>query len=103
MDKTKTSKKQKKFSIRDLQKHDPFQGSFADAKVIKEILVQALMEDDIATFEDVLLAHLRATSKSSLAKKTGIGRQTLYDLLNKDKEFNPTLTTLAAILKSIAA
>jgi DNA-binding phage protein len=40
---------------------------------------------------------------TGLSSKTGLGRQTLYDLINDEKEFNPTLSTLAAILKAIAA
>lgn len=76
---------------------------FKDAKLIKRILIEALMEDDLETFKDVLIAHLRAQPKSKLAAKAKIGRQTLYDLINEDLEFNPTLSTLTSILRSIAA
>lgn len=61
------------------------------------------MENDLETFQDVLVAHLRAAPKSALSLKTGLGRQTLYDLINESKEFNPTLSTLGALLKAIAA
>ena len=61
------------------------------------------MSNDLETFQDVLIAHLRTVSKSKLAAKTKIGRQTLYDLIDEKKEFNPTLSTLGSILKAIAA
>lgn len=74
-----------------------------DRKLVREVLVEALMTNDLATFQDVLIAHLRAMSKSRLASKTGLGRQTLYDLIDESKDFNPTLSTLGAILKGIVA
>ena len=61
------------------------------------------MEDDLETFKDVLIAHIRAISKTQLSTKSKLGRQTLYDLIDEDKEFNPTLSTLGSILKAIAA
>ena len=88
---------------RSLRKHDVFNKEFNDPKIVKAILVDALMNDDLETFQDVLVAHLRATSKSKLSRKTKLGRQTLYDLIDETKEFNPTLTTLSSILKAIAA
>ena len=103
MDRIKTSKKQKKLSKNNLQTHNPFKGDFSNSRLIKEILIDALMENDLEVFEDVLLAYLRACSKSKLAKQSGLGRQTLYDLLDAEKEFNPTLSTLAALLNTIAA
>lgn len=60
-------------------------------QVTRQVLIDALMNDDLDTFRDVLISHLRATSKTELAKDTRLGRQTLYDLMNPDIEFNPTL------------
>jgi DNA-binding phage protein len=74
-----------------------------DAKLVKEVLVEALMNNDLETFQDVLTAHIRTVSKSKLAAKSKIGRQTLYDLIDEEKEFNPTLSTLGSILKAIVA
>lgn len=102
MDKVKTLKKQKR-SFKVLQQHNSFKGDFSNPKIIKEILVKALMDNDLETFEDILIAHLRASSKSKLSRQSGLGRQTLYDLLDENKEFNPTLSTLAALLKTLAA
>ncbi len=107
MAKTKTSEKPKSLKSKlkkvALKKHSTKNPDFKDAKVIKQILIEALMEDDIETFKDVLIAHLRAQPKTKLASEANIGRQTLYDLINDDLEFNPTLSTLTSILKSIAA
>ena len=103
MAKTRTSVKQKKYSLKSLKKHDLFATHLKDAELIKEILVDALMTNDLETFQDVLVAHLRTTSKSKLSAKTKLGRQTLYDLIDEKKDFNPTLSTLGSILKAIAA
>jgi len=42
-------------------------------------------------------------NKMELAKKAGIGRRTLYDLIDPQKDFNPELSTISAIIKAIAA
>jgi DNA-binding phage protein len=107
MAKAKTSSKLKSLKPKSkkmaLKKHDTNNPGFKDARLIKQVLIEALMEDDIETFKDVLIAHLRAQPKTKLASETSLGRQTLYDLINDDIEFNPTLSTLTSILKSIAA
>ena len=109
MAKTKTSGRQKRSSKAPLslaqhfEVHDPATAELKDPKLVREVLIDALMENDLDTFQDVLIAHLRATSKSRLAVRTGLGRQTLYDLIDHKKEFNPTLSTLGALLKAIAA
>jgi len=86
-----------------LRKHDVFGAHLKDTRAIKEVLIEALMENDLETFQDVLIAYVRTASKSRLAAKTKLGRQTLYDLIDEDKEFNPTLSTLGSILKALAA
>ncbi|MBK7962471.1 MAG: hypothetical protein IPK04_15550 [Bdellovibrionales bacterium] len=104
MAKTMISAKRKKSSKKLLTIYEPFSSpELKNAKLVMEVLIDALMSNDLATFQDVLIAHLRTVSKSKLATKTKIGRQTLYDLINEDKEFNPTLSTLGSLLKAIAA
>ena len=107
MDKKKILRPRKRFSSKSsrvvLTKHNTNSPGFKNPKLIKEILVEALMTNDLETFQDVLLAHLRAVSKTKLAADTKLGRQTLYDLIDEKKEFNPTLSTLGAILEAIAA
>ena len=103
MAKIVTSAKRKKSSLKSLKKHDAFGSHLKDKTLVKEVLVEALMTNDLETFQDVLIAHLRAVSKSKLSAKTKLGRQTLYDLIDEKKDFNPTLSTLGSILKAIAA
>jgi DNA-binding phage protein len=53
------------------------------------------------TFQDVFLAFIRSQPKTKLAAKAKLGRQTLYDLLNQNSEFNPEWETLRSLLKAI--
>ncbi len=107
MGKVKTSKKQKKSLIKSkvplLFEHDPYSKELADPKLIKLTILQALMDSDLEAVRDVLVAHLQTVNKSNLAIKTKLGRQTIYDLMDSKKEFNPSIKTLSAILDNIAA
>lgn len=47
------------------------------------------------------MAYLMTANKSAIAKKAGIGRRTLYDLLDPNKEFNPELSTISAVIRAI--
>lgn len=107
MGKAKTSGKLKK-SLRKskaplLEVHNPFDKQLADAELIKRSVLQALVDGDLEAVRDLLIAHLRTVNKSKLAAKTKLGRQTIYDLIDKDKEFNPSIKTLTTILDNIAA
>jgi DNA-binding phage protein len=42
-------------------------------------------------------------NKAAIAKKAGIGRRTLYDLIDPKKEFNPELSTVSAVIRALAA
>lgn len=107
MGKIKTSKKLKGHSKKSkkpiLVTHDPFSAELADPKLIKQAVMQALVDGDLEAVRDVLIAHLQTVNKSKLASKAKIGRQTLYDLMDTNKEFNPSIKTLANILDKIAA
>lgn len=105
MAKAKTSKKQKNFS-RGLKplilvEHRPEDFDFSNSTIIREILSECLLTNDLDTFQDILLAFIRSQSKTRLAMKTKLGRQTLYDLMKDPKEFNPEWETLRALLKAI--
>ena len=54
------------------------------------------------SFREVLMAHLTTVNKVLLAKRAGIGRRTLYDLIDPDKEFNPELSTISAVIRALA-
>lgn len=102
MGKTKTSKKQKKSLPRTLTKYEPDTKLLTDKNLVVEVLIESLLANDLDTFRDVLIAHLRSISKTDLAKKTGLGRRTIYDML-ENKNFDPRLSTLSSILSKIAA
>lgn len=102
MGKAKTSKKQKSSSSSTVKKFSPNEKLLLNKKLVAEVLVDALIENDVETFRDVLISHLRALPKTELAKKTGLGRRTLYDLMENEK-FDPRLSTLTALLSKIAA
>jgi DNA-binding phage protein len=101
MDKTKTSKKPKASSKKALKEFKPKQSLLLDKTLVAEVLVDCLLKNDIQTFQDVLVSHLRALSKTDLAKQTGLGRRTLYDLI-EGKNFDPRLSTLSSLLSKIA-
>jgi DNA-binding phage protein len=105
MGKTKTSKRQKK-SLKGNFNHLPiFKTSegLENHKEILEALIECLKQNDLESFEDILVAHLRIVSKSQFRKKSGLGRQTLYDLIQGRREFNPTLKTIGGLFKALAA
>ena len=101
MDKAKTSKKPKAFSKKSLKEFKPNASLLLNKKLVAEVLVDCLLKNDVQTFQDVLVSHLRTLSKTDLAKQTGIGRRTLYDLM-EGKNFDPRLSTLSALLSKIA-
>lgn len=101
MDKAKISKKPKVSSKKPLKEFKPNTTLLLNKKLIAEVLVDCLLKNDVQTFQDVLVSHLRTLSKTDLAKQTGLGRRTLYDLI-EGKNFDPRLSTLSALLSKIA-
>lgn len=104
MAKVKTSKRLKRSETKFLKAHVPFTSKdLTDRTLVTETLLECIKTGDIEAFRDVLVAHLMTANKSEIAKKAGIGRRTLYDLLDPKKEFNPELATVAAVIRAIAA
>lgn len=104
MAKAVTSKKQKKLGTKSLKAHAPFKSvELKDSHLVADTLLECIKTGDIESFREVLTAHLMTVNKSALAKKLGIGRRTLYDLMDLDKTFNPELSTISAVIKSLAA
>lgn len=104
MAKAVTSKKQKRSATKSLKAHVPFTSKeLKDAKLVVETLLECIRSGDIESFREVLTAHLMTVNKAGLAKRSGIGRRTLYDLMDPNKEFNPELSTISAVLRSLAA
>lgn len=107
MAKAKTLKKRKDSSKKSkpvvLLQHKVLDEGKLEREVLKAILADALIEGDIDTLKDVLITQIRLQNKTDLVRKSKIGRQTLYDLIDGKREFNPTVKTLSSLLKAIAA
>lgn len=103
MVKAKTSKKQKKSATKSLKVYEPFSSTeLKDSSLVVETLFECIKSGDLESFREVLVSHLMTVNKSQLVKKAGIGRRTLYDLMDSNKEFNPELSTVSAIIRAIA-
>jgi DNA-binding phage protein len=74
-----------------------------NSKLVSETLLECIKTGDLESFRDVLAAHLMTVNKVKIAKKAGIGRRTLYDLIDRNKEFNPELSTVSAVIRALAA
>jgi DNA-binding phage protein len=107
MAKAKTSGKRKSSSKKSkevvLHPHKVLDESILDRETLKSILMEALIDGDIETLKDVLITQIRIANKAELVRKSKLGRQTLYDLIEGKREFNPTIKTLSSLLKAIAA
>lgn len=104
MAKTKTSEKQKKSKINGAKMFKPLSNpDLSNKKLIKEILIECLSQNDLETFQDLLISYIRNSAKMELSRNTKLGRTTLYDLINPEKPFNPTLETLGKIFEELAA
>ncbi len=101
MVKIKTSTKQKNFTQK-LTSHK-YLKHFQNKQLVLETLFDCLVRNDIESFRDVLVSYLRNVPKSDFARVTKLGRQTIYDLIDDKKTFNPTLSTLGSIFEKIAA
>ncbi len=104
MAKIVTSKKRAPSAKKSLRAHVPFKSpELKDSALVIDTLLDCIRVGDVETFREVLTAHLMTANKMRLAKKAGIGRRTLYDLLDPNKDFNPELSTISAVLKAMAA
>jgi len=104
MDKKRTLKKQRKLETPLFVNYEPGESKgLANKQLVREILIDCLIQNDIDTFQDVLIGYLRTTSKSAFARNTKIGRTTIYDLMDPSKPFNPTLETIGKIFEDLAA
>ncbi len=87
-----------------LKAYEPFKSKeLNDAKLVIETLLGCIKTGDLESFREVLVAHLMTVNKMHLAARAGIGRRTLYDLIEPKKKFNPELSTVSAVIKALAA
>jgi DNA-binding phage protein len=70
---------------------------------VVEVLLDCIRTGDSDAFREVLASHILTANKVELAKKAGLGRRTLYDLLDPKKKFNPELSTISAVIRALAA
>lgn len=103
MVKKKTYAKPKKSSKNTLTPYKFDASLFQDQESIKEILVESLSSGDMDTFRDVLVAFLKTQSTTSFARKSGLGRQTIYDMIHKPEKCDPQASTVAKIFLALAA
>ena len=101
MARKRTSRERNTSSLK-LSRHDP-KKSLKDSNEILETLLHCLAINDLEAFQDVLVAYLKYASKTDLARKTKLGRRTLYDLVDSKKKFNPTISTIGPLFKALAA
>lgn len=100
----KTSQKQKESKHISLKEHKPFTSKELNTpELVAEVLLDCIKTDDLNAFREVLTAHLLTVNKTQIAKKAGIGRRTLYDLLDFKKDFNPELSTISALIRALSA
>ena len=87
-----------------MKAYEPFASKeLKDAKIVQEALLECIKNGDLASFREVLIARLMTANKVQIAKKAGIGRRTLYDLIDPKKEFNPELSTVSAVIRALAS
>lgn len=104
MRKNGISKKRRKSVTRSLKAHKPFTSrELKNSSLVAETLLECIRSGDLTAFREVLMAHLMTTNKVAIAKRAGIGRRTLYDLIDPAKEFNPGLATVSAVIRALAA
>jgi hypothetical protein len=104
MAKATTSKKLKKSKPKYLMVYEPFTSpELKDPKLVIETLLECIVEGDLDSFREVLGSHLITANRTNFAKKAKLGPRTFNALMNFKKPFNPKLSIVSAILKSIAA
>ena len=104
MRKTKISKKRRKSERKSLKTHTPFTSKeLKNSELVIDTLFDCIKNQDLEAFREILISHLMTLNKAEISRKTGIGRRTLYDLMDPKKKFNPELTTLSSLIHTLAA
>ena len=105
MGKAKTLKKPKKSSKKSepVVLHKYVANKPQDPGILREFLIEAIFEDDVEQLADAIIAMLRQANKAEVIRKSGLGRRTIYDIIEGKREFNPSIRTLSSLLKAFAA
>jgi len=72
-----------------------------DEGELARALFDALKEEDVESFKEILVAHLEAKVKTKIAKAHGLSERTMYEALSEMG--NPSLKTIAKIIKMACA
>jgi DNA-binding phage protein len=89
--------------MKSLKVHAPFTSKeLRIVNLVTETLRDCIKTGDLDSFREVLASHLMTANKVALEKKSGVGRRTLYDMMDPDKEFNPELSTVSAVIRSLS-
>lgn len=107
MDKVKTSKKQRvtlnnesikfvtlKAGVK-TKKWDPTKELLNEAK-LAVALFEALKDEDLESFKEILSAHLNAKIKTRKAKEQGLPLRTMFEALSE--KGNPSLKTISKLV-----
>jgi DNA-binding phage protein len=109
MAKTKTSKKQKAFSMNKMvptklkagiktSPHDPDQ-KLRDPEFIKAAIFDALWDGDIEAMKEIIKAHYEAVDLQKTLMRVDLKKRTFYEALSA--KGNPRVETLAKILSGL--
>lgn len=83
-----------------LEEHDP-DLRLKEVGLVREALLEALLDGDHEAFKEILCAHLETVNKDALSARSGVARTTLFRMLAPRS--NPTLKNVAKVLKLLKA
>ena len=69
-------------------------------KKLHEALNACLLEDDIDSLKEILIAFIESNNKAEIAERLEISRTTIYQIYSDD--WNPKIKTLAKLLQAVA-
>ncbi len=69
-------------------------------KKLHEALNACLLENDIESLQEILIAYIDSNNKVEIAEQLEISRTTIYQVYSED--WNPTIKTLARLLQAVA-
>ncbi len=86
MDKATKSNQQKKSGKAPFTTTPPSKNSdLKNSKLVSETLLECIRSEDLDSFQSILISCLTVINKTHFAKSAGIGRTTLYELLDPKK------------------
>ena len=72
------------------------------SNLVDATLLESLRTGDLDAFRMVLVSRLISANKMQLAKKAGLSRRALYDMMDLKQKFNPELSTLSSVIRGLA-